>query len=82
MARRCPASSSTSNQILGCHVVSERAVETTQLAAAAMTARMRVEDLARIPLSFPTYAAIVGCAAYIAIRRLELDAVGFQHEAS
>lgn len=70
----------TSHRILGCHVVGERAVETTQVAAVAMTARMRAEDLARIPLSFPTYAAIVGRAAYIAIRRLGLEAGGFQHE--
>jgi pyruvate/2-oxoglutarate dehydrogenase complex dihydrolipoamide dehydrogenase (E3) component len=72
----------TSNQILGCHVVGERAVETIQVAAVAMTARMRVEDLARIPLSFPTYAAIVGRAAYIATRRLERGVGGSQHEAS
>ncbi|MEU4323643.1 dihydrolipoyl dehydrogenase family protein [Nonomuraea dietziae] len=72
----------TSNQILGCHVVGERAVETTQLAAVAMTARMRVEELARIPLSFPTYAGIVGRAAYIATRRLERDAGRDLNEAS
>ncbi|MEU8105950.1 NAD(P)/FAD-dependent oxidoreductase [Nonomuraea muscovyensis] len=64
----------TTHQILGCHVVGERAVETTQLAAVAMTAHMRVQDLARIPLSFPTYAAIVGRAAYVVVRRLGLDA--------
>ncbi|MFD1937036.1 dihydrolipoyl dehydrogenase family protein [Nonomuraea mangrovi] len=68
------------HQILGCHVVGERAVETAQVAAVAMTARMRVEELARIPLSFPTYAAIVGRAAYLAARGLDLDADGSQHE--
>src|SRR5262249_40812324 len=46
-------------RILGCHVVGERAVEITQLAAIAIAARMRVDDLARIPLSFPTYAGIL-----------------------
>ncbi|MEV0151683.1 MULTISPECIES: NAD(P)/FAD-dependent oxidoreductase [unclassified Nonomuraea] len=69
-----------SHQILGCHVVGERAVETTQVAAVAMTARMRVQDLARIPLSFPTYAAVVGRAAYIATRRLGSDADGSPYE--
>ena len=43
-------------QILGCHVVGERAVEITQVAAVAMSGDMRVDDLARVPLSFPTYA--------------------------
>ncbi|WP_158088726.1 dihydrolipoyl dehydrogenase family protein [Thermoactinospora rubra] len=70
----------TTHQILGCHVVGERAVETSQVAAVAMTAHLPVQDLARIPLSFPTYAAIVGRAAYIAARRLGLDAGGSQYE--
>ncbi|MFE3455555.1 dihydrolipoyl dehydrogenase family protein [Nonomuraea sp. NPDC059194] len=63
----------TSHRILGCHVVGERAVETTQVAAVAMAAHLRVQDLARVPLSFPTYAAIVGRAAYVATRKLGLD---------
>ena len=42
----------TTCRILGCHVVGERAVEITQLAAIAIAARMRVNDLAHIPLSF------------------------------
>ena len=42
--------------ILGCHVVGERAVEIVQVVAIAIAARMRVDDLARVPLSFPTYA--------------------------
>src|SRR5262249_58679817 len=60
-------------RILGCHVVGERAVEITQLAAIAIAARMRVDDLARIPLSFPTYTGILGRAAAIAARQLRLD---------
>ena len=40
----------TSCSILGCHVVGERAVEITQLAAIVIAARMRVNDLAHIPL--------------------------------
>jgi len=43
-------------RMLGCHVVGERAVEITQVAAIAIAAKMRVDELAHIPLSFPTYA--------------------------
>ncbi|MFG3441518.1 dihydrolipoyl dehydrogenase family protein [Nonomuraea sp. NPDC047897] len=70
----------STERILGCHVVGERAVETTQVAAVAMTARMRVKDLARIPLSFPTYSAIVGRAAYVAARRLDPAPTGHPYE--
>jgi pyruvate/2-oxoglutarate dehydrogenase complex dihydrolipoamide dehydrogenase (E3) component len=56
------------NTILGCHIVGERAVEVAQMAAIAMTARMTVEDVARIPLSFPTYANVFGRAALRATR--------------
>ncbi|NUW35539.1 FAD-dependent oxidoreductase [Nonomuraea sp. SMC257] len=42
-----------SHRILGCHVVGERAVEITQVAAVAMTAQLRVQDLARIHSPFP-----------------------------
>jgi pyruvate/2-oxoglutarate dehydrogenase complex dihydrolipoamide dehydrogenase (E3) component len=52
------------SRILGCHVVGERAVEIAQAAAIAMAADMRVDDLARVPLSFPTYVGILGRAAY------------------
>ena len=48
------------HKILGCHVVGERAVEITQVAAIAITAGMRVDELAHVPLSFPTYAGILG----------------------
>jgi pyruvate/2-oxoglutarate dehydrogenase complex dihydrolipoamide dehydrogenase (E3) component len=41
-------------KILGCQVVGERAVEIAQVAAAAISAGMRVDDLARVPLAFPT----------------------------
>lgn len=60
----------TSFQILGCDVVGERAVEVAQMAAIAMTAGMQIPDLARIPLSFPTYANVVGRAALRAVREL------------
>jgi dihydrolipoamide dehydrogenase len=62
-----------SGAILGCHVVGERAVDITQLAAVAMSARMSVDALARVPLSFPTHAGILGRAAARAARELNRD---------
>jgi dihydrolipoamide dehydrogenase len=62
-----------SAQILGCHVVGERAVEIVQVAAIAIAAKMRLDDLARIPLSFPTYAGILALAAASAARQLNLS---------
>ncbi|HEY3039213.1 MAG TPA: NAD(P)/FAD-dependent oxidoreductase [Pyrinomonadaceae bacterium] len=59
--------------IVGCHVVGERAVEISQIAAVAMSARMRVDDLARVPLSFPTYAGILGRLAGKVTRELNLN---------
>ena len=56
--------------ILGCHVVGERAVEIVQVVAIAIAAGLKVEELAQIPLSFPTYAGIVGRAAYRAAGQL------------
>jgi dihydrolipoamide dehydrogenase len=58
--------------VLGCHVVGERAVELTQVAAIAMSAGMSVEKLAHIPLSFPTYAGVIVRAAAIAARELNI----------
>jgi dihydrolipoamide dehydrogenase len=66
-----------SKEILGCHVVGERAVEIVQVVSIAMTARMRVDEFARIPLSFPTYAGILGRVTALASRELNLaDASG------
>ncbi|HSC15205.1 MAG TPA: NAD(P)/FAD-dependent oxidoreductase [Gammaproteobacteria bacterium] len=62
-----------SGRILGCHVVGERAVDIAQLAAVAMSARMSVDALARVPLSFPTHAGILGRAAARAARELTRD---------
>jgi dihydrolipoamide dehydrogenase len=61
-----------SRKILGCHVVGERAVEITQLAAVAMAARMGVDDLSEVALSFPTYAGVLGRVAASATRQLNL----------
>jgi dihydrolipoamide dehydrogenase len=62
-----------SSCILGCHVVGERAVEIVQVVTIAIAANMTVDDLARIPLSFPTYAGIIGRAAFRAARELGHD---------
>src|SRR5204863_7842258 len=60
-------------EILGCHVVGERAVEITQVAAVAIAGGMRVDDLAHVPLSFPTYAGVLGRVAATATRQLNLN---------
>jgi pyruvate/2-oxoglutarate dehydrogenase complex dihydrolipoamide dehydrogenase (E3) component len=60
----------SSRQILGCHLVGERAVDIAQIAAVAMAARLSVDELARLPLSFPTYAGILGRAAVTAAHRI------------
>ena len=59
-------------RILGCHVVGERAVEIAQVAAVAMSGLMRVDELAQVPLSFPTYAGVLGRVAAQATRQLNL----------
>lgn len=48
-----------SRRMLGCAVVGERAVDIVQVAAVAMAADMRADDLAHFPLSFPTYAGVL-----------------------
>jgi pyruvate/2-oxoglutarate dehydrogenase complex dihydrolipoamide dehydrogenase (E3) component len=45
-------------KILGCHVIAERAVDIAEVAAIVIAAGMRVDDLARTPLSHPTYAGM------------------------
>ena len=70
-----------SYKILGCHVVGERAIEITQLAAIAIAAGTRVDELAQIPLSFPTYAGILGRVAASATRQLNLKASWQPHQA-
>ena len=57
--------------ILGCHIVGERAVELAQLAAVAMASGMKIEQLALVPFSFPTYANAIGRAAVRAARNLD-----------
>ena len=64
------------HRILGCHVVGERAVEITQVAAIAVAAGMPVEQFVRIPLSFPTYTNVLGRAALDTARQLGLTGFG------
>ena len=63
----------TTREILGCHVVGERAVEISQIAAVAMAGNMRVDDLAQVPLSFPTYAGVLGRVSAMITRQLNLN---------
>lgn len=65
-----------SHGILGCHIVGERAVDTVQIAAVAIAAGLRVDELARAPLSFPTYSGILGRAVVTAARRLNRNGDG------
>ena len=67
--------------IAGCHVVGDRAVEIVQVAAIAMAGSVRVDTLARIPLSFPTYTGILGRAAATTARLLRLDGAPFAETA-
>jgi pyruvate/2-oxoglutarate dehydrogenase complex dihydrolipoamide dehydrogenase (E3) component len=55
---------------LGCHLVGEWAVQITQLAGIVIAAGMRVNDLAQILLSFPTYAGILARVAASTTRKL------------
>ena len=64
-------------QILGCHVIGERAVDIVQTAAIAIASGMRVDQLLSIPLAYPTYAAILVRAAASAARELKLQ-LGWQ----
>jgi pyruvate/2-oxoglutarate dehydrogenase complex dihydrolipoamide dehydrogenase (E3) component len=60
-------------KILGCHVVGEGAVELAQAAALAISAGMQVDELARLPLAFPSYTGNLAYAAADAARQLELN---------
>jgi pyruvate/2-oxoglutarate dehydrogenase complex dihydrolipoamide dehydrogenase (E3) component len=59
--------------IVGCSVVGDRAVEIVQVVAIAMSSGSRVEDLARIALSFPTYTGVLSRVAYRACEQLGVD---------
>ena len=67
-------------RILGCHVVGERAVDITEVAAIAMAAGMRVDDLAHVPLSYPTYAGVLAQVAASAALQLGLEVSWQAHQ--
>ena len=50
-------------RILGVHIVGEQALEVVQIAATAMRAGIRIEQLADLELAYPTFTAVVGLAA-------------------
>ena len=56
-------------------------MDITQVAAVAMTAGMRVDELARVPLSFPTYAGILSRVAVSAAHQLNLTLGWRAHQA-
>jgi pyruvate/2-oxoglutarate dehydrogenase complex dihydrolipoamide dehydrogenase (E3) component len=58
------------HRILGCHVVGDRAVDTAQVAAMAMAGELTVDAVARLPISFPTYAGVFARAAATAAYQL------------
>ena len=61
-------------EMLGCHVVGQQATDVVQVAAMALAAGMRrVDDLARAPISFPTYAEILIYTAVRAAKKLNLE---------
>ena len=47
-------------------------MEITQVAAIPIASGMQVDNLAKVPLSFPTYAWILGCVAAKATREVNL----------
>jgi len=56
--------------ILGCQLVGERAVVIVQVVAIGIAAGMSVDNMAEVPLSFSTYAGILGRAAYRAAQQI------------
>jgi pyruvate/2-oxoglutarate dehydrogenase complex dihydrolipoamide dehydrogenase (E3) component len=64
-----------SHQIVGCHIVGERAVEIVQLVAVAMAAKMTIDVFVRVPLSFPTYTNVLGRAVLDAAYQLNPDGI-------
>ena len=69
-------------KILGCHVIGERAVDIVEVAAIVIAAGMRVDDLARIPLSYPTYAGVLVNVAVKAAHELGLPIDWRAHQAA
>lgn len=56
--------------VLGAHVLGEYSAEVIQVAAVAMAASLRVEQLAELQLAFPTFTEALGMAAQQLVREL------------
>ena len=56
--------------LLGAHVLGEFSAEVIQVAAVAMSANLRVEQLAELQLAFPTFSEALGMAAQQLVREL------------
>jgi len=56
--------------VLGAHVVGEQAVEIVHAAAVAMAGGLSVAQLADVAFAYPTYTAVVGQAARVALQQL------------
>jgi pyruvate/2-oxoglutarate dehydrogenase complex dihydrolipoamide dehydrogenase (E3) component len=56
--------------ILGAHVLGEYSAEVIQVAAVAMAASLRLEQLAELQLAFPTFTEALGMAAQQLVREL------------
>ena len=69
-------------KILGCHVIGERAVDIVEVAAIAIAAGMRVDELASIPLAYPTHGAVLIRAAVSVSQQLDLGVGWRAHEAA
>ena len=65
--------------ILGCHVIGERAVDVVEVAALAIASKMRVDELARVALAYPTYAGILLNAAVDAAKEMGLKLAWLAH---
>jgi pyruvate/2-oxoglutarate dehydrogenase complex dihydrolipoamide dehydrogenase (E3) component len=68
------------HRILGCHVVGDRAIDTAQIAAMAMAGELTVDAVARLPISFPTYAGVFARAAATAAYHLNKGETAAQPE--
>ena len=62
-------------QIVGAHVLGEYSAEVIQMVAACMAAGMRVEEVAELQLTFPTFTEGVGMAAQMLVRELGVRAM-------
>src|SRR5262245_23605817 len=62
-------------QIVGAHVLGEYSAEVIQMVAACMAAGMRVEEVAKLQLAFPTFTEGVGMAAQMLVRDLGIRAM-------